>query len=156
MVLLVAVLAACSSDDTGSGGSFESSLVIDGHVFRPVSGTYRLVAYQEGDLHRHYTFNLKQGNAAAMNFTLYVPFEQQSLDGAYSFGPGESHERLVSCDFAAHPHYYSIQGVTMTVTELGNSRFRFTFQNPVALNVVDFSEKSMSGEVEGKITFRED
>lgn len=156
LILIVALVAACSSDDNGSGGSFESSLVIDGHAFRPVSGTYRIVPYQQGDLHRHYNFTLKQGSLAVMNFTLYVPFEQEDLNGAYSFGPGESHEQLVSCDFAAEPHFYSIQGTTMTVTELGNSRFRITFQNPVALDGTDFfAERPMSGQVEGKFTFQQ-
>lgn len=155
-ILFVAVLAACSSDDGGSSSRFESSLVIDGHEFRPTSGTYWLQPYEEGDLHRHYHFNMQQGSASTMHFMLYVPFEQEGLSGAYSFGPGESHELLVSCDFFAEPDFYGIQGTTMTVVELGNSRFKITFQNPVALDGTDgFAPKPMSGELEGKFTLQE-
>ena len=159
VILAVFVLAACSSDSNGnSTPAIESSFVVDGVVFKPNRAVYRYNPWQTTDLHKTVTLTLSKNAqpAQALNLTLYLPFSQEGLEGVYSFGPGEADELLAAAGYSNADRFYSIVGTTVTVTELGTSKFRLTFQNPIALDLAaGFAERPVSGEIEAGFLLEE-
>ncbi len=159
LVLAVLVLAACSSDSNNvSSQSIESSFVVDGVAFKPNRAVYRYNPLETNDLHKTVTLTLNKNLQPfqSFNLTLYLPFTKEGLEGVYSFGPGEADELLAEAGYSNADKFYSIVGTTVTVTELGTSKFRLTFQNPLALDVTaGFAERPVSGEIEASFLLEE-
>lgn len=159
IIALVFALAACSSDSNNdSSQSIESSFVVDGVAFKPNRAVYRYNPAETNDLHKTVTVTLNKNSQPlqALNLTLYLPFSKEGLDGVYSFGPGEADELLAVAGYSNADKFYSIVGTTVTVTEMGTSKFRLTFQNPVALDVTaGFAERPVSGEIEASFLLEE-
>ena len=159
IALAVFVLVACSSDSNGDATpAIESSFVVDGVAFKPNRAVYRYNPWQTTDLHKTVTLTLSKNSqpVQVLNLTLYLPFSKENLEGVYSFGPGEADELLAEAGYANADKSYSIVGTTVTVTELGTSKFQLTFQNPLALDVaVGFAERPVSGEIEASFALEE-
>ena len=84
------------------------------------------------------------------------PSSQKNLSGIYDFGPGTADELLVSCELVTSKTRYYVQGYTLKITDLGDSKFSFEFTNPVAaFDNVKNTQVSFKGGLEGKFEFTE-
>lgn len=152
------IAIGCSSDGGTNSGSFSSDVVIDGIEFNPNKGVYGIYPYEDGDLHREMYFSMQRmGSDEVLNITIMIPFSKTDIAGTYDFGPGTADDLLVSGGFSSGQQYYGIIGYSLDIAELGDSRFRFTFNSPEALHVNEnFTVKPFEGNaIEGNFTFED-
>ncbi|MFH7002832.1 hypothetical protein [Flavobacterium bizetiae] len=152
-LVLLGFITSCSSDDDDKSG-VNSSIIIDGMKFTPNKGLYY---YQTAsfDSQKKVVF-LISNEKEDENFYIDIAFlsSQKDLSGIYDFGPGTANELLVSCELITSKTRYSIQGYTLKLTDLGDSKFSFEFTNPVAaFDIVKNKQVSFKGGLEGKFEF---
>lgn len=154
-LILIGLITSCSSDDDDKTG-LNSSIVIDGIKFNPDKGVY---FYQTAsfDSQKSVMFlisNEKENEKFYINISF--PSSQKDLSGIYDFGPGTADELLVSCELVTSKTRYYVQGYTLKITDLGDSKFSFEFTNPVAaFDHVENTQVSFKGGIEGKFEFTE-
>ncbi len=160
ILLFVAALAvSCSSDSESSNANFESSLVVDGIAFKPNRGTYGSTNGQvEGQTGTFFAMQKMNGNQLeqALYINVLYPIGSAGPEGEFDFGPGTSDQFLANASFSDGQAGYVLTGTSVTVTQLADDEFRFTFNDPVALLMSEgFAEKPMSGTVRAKLAFTE-
>lgn len=160
LALTAGLSFGCSDSDNNTNtdsANAISTIVVDGISFEPNGAYYYVHPIQEGNPHREITFFMTDDDPAhSLRFQLNLPFSKTNIAGVYKFSPGTADELLVNGDFDATPEFYAIVGATLTVADLGESRFKLTLQEPVALDVIEnFTPKPMSGEVEATFSLFE-
>ncbi|RZK11160.1 MAG: hypothetical protein EOO46_07755 [Flavobacterium sp.] len=160
------MFSACSSDDSGSNTNpetnFESTISISGVAFIPggssdVFGSPLVTSLTEGTnngLTNVRTFHMIQtgamGDIAAvksLNINLLYPINQTSINGTYGFEYNENNPTADPYILGSYMQGMNMEAYaegTITVTDLGNNKFKLVFNN-----VVTNGGKTITGSIEG-------
>jgi hypothetical protein len=156
---LTLLLTGCSSDDSDSN-SEGTNILIDNVAFNASGAVYPFfnanTVYQEDSQSKVRLFQLASfsGNTNSteqLSVSISYPVAQTSINGTY---PVDSFEDT-SADggYSIGDEAYFFEGGTVTVTDLGNNKYKLQFNNVIA---VEFDEvlpnKTITGSYEGIFT----
>ncbi|MDI1255706.1 MAG: hypothetical protein PSV16_06360 [Flavobacterium sp.] len=151
MAALVLLFSSCSGSDDGGSASVTSHIMINGTLFTPDANTGMLqnivTSFQAGSNSgaantRVFALN-NQGTSLSDSKSIEVivtyPFSQASIDGTYLLDGGLSGNvnNYAGGSIFDSGAFLSFASGTVTVTDLGNNKFKLEFNNAVAENFLD-------------------
>ena len=152
MAAVTMLFTSCSgSDDDGASASLDSHIMIDGTLFTPDANTGMMenvmTSFQAGTNNgaantRIFGLN-NQGtslsDSKSIEVTVTYPASQASINGTYLLDGGASGNvnNYAGGSIFDSGAFLSFESGTVTVTDLGNNKFKLEFNNAVAANFLD-------------------
>ena len=155
LLFILLGLVSCTSDDDNANINFDSTLAIDDVAFLSGNSTPAAYVYDNGSpdqVYRKMTFAIekKAGNSNdVITFSIYNPGTQSGFSGTYSLGIVEMGDRYANGTYVGGGKYYAITGASITVTDLGNARYRIQFNDCMALDTNTSLVRQLTGSFEG-------
>lgn len=165
------LFTGCSGDDSSDPVtdpieevSFTSSILIQGQAFAPSENSMapsvmtHFQAGVENGMNNVRTFHLiKTGtninSTEAIQLTILYPFGQNSVNGTYSFNFDDVEENFAQGMYVTGTSGYVFNTGTITVTDMGENKFKLVLNNVVSALMTDESNtKTVTGSFEGTFT----
>ena len=164
--LIIASLVACENESGSSGPSIvESHVFINGARFEPSvpadSESYVTTSYEAGAVNgtaNQRTFQLMQSTGAMAtdkSMTIVVTYPiSGNINGTYDFDPAEfDPANDVQASYSAGNDDYGFNAGSITVADLGGSKYRLTFSEAKLVNIASQGiELPVTGYFEGVFT----
>lgn len=157
--LVALSLTGCSSDDSDSNPE-DTNIFIDGVAFNSSGAVFPFFStnttFQENSDSKTRLFQMISTNSdfsamEQLSLSINYPTAQSSINGTYPIGSIE--DPSADGGYSNGDATYFMEEGTVTVTDLGNSKFKLQFNNVIA---VDFDEvlpnKTITGSYEGTFT----
>ena len=165
--VLFFIISICSSDDNSSSSSNESSFIskilVDGKSFVPLANTDEdsniVTSFESGvnsgqaNLRTFHLFKLTSNLSTSESLQLSIIYHisHSSINGTYSLTISD-----IEVNTAAQGSYtvgfnsYSFDDGSLSIVDLGNNKFKLTFNNVNGTNLFDDSlQKTITGYCEG-------
>lgn len=164
----IAMFSSCSSDDSGEAtASFVSTIAIDGVAFIPATPNNPIASpiatsfeagVNNGESNLRTFHMLKTGEVGDINgmesiqLSVIYPATQTSVDGTYDFdfNMEEFSDPYIQGLYMRGMGMETFQDGTITVTDLGNNKFKIVFNNVVTAE----NQTSITGNIEGTFEFQ--
>lgn len=156
------VFSACSTDDGGSTPGFESHIQVDGQTFTPSANSAMLdnvvTTFTEGVNNgeaRVRTFHMIKSTAnvatmEAIQVSVIYPVTQASVTGTYEFNYDTIDPNLMAQGmYMIGTSGYTFGAGSMTVTDLGDNKFKLEFDSVIATNIMNQEQRTVTGYIEG-------
>lgn len=166
-IVIFFILSSCSSDDNSSNSaadnSFVSKIVVDNKSFVPLENTDDIknivTSFESGvnngqaNVRTFHLFKLTSNlsTSESLQLSIIYPISQSTISGTYSLKISD-----IEVNTAAQGSYtlgfnsYSLDNGTLSIVDLGNSKFKLTFNNARGTNPFDdSSHKTIAGYCEG-------
>jgi len=162
------MFSSCSSDDSGDAtASFVSTISIDGVAFIPATpnnpvaspiATSFEAGVNNGESNLRIFHMLKTGTIGDINgmesiqLSVFYPTTQTSVNGTYDFdfNMEEISDPYIQGSYTQGMSMETFQDGTITVTDLGNNKFKIVFNNVVTTQ----SQMGITGSIEGTFEFQ--
>ena len=161
--VLFFIVSSCSSDDSSSNSSndnlFVSKILVDNKSFVPSENTDEDInvstSFESGvnngqaNLRTFHLFNLTPNlsTSESLQLSIIYPISQSSINGTYSLKISD-----IEVNTAAQGSYtlgfnsFSFDGGSLSIVDLGNNKFKLTFNTTKATNGFDSSaQKTITG-----------
>lgn len=166
--VLILIISSCSSDDNGSnssnGSSFVSKILVDSKSFTPLENTD-----DDNNIVTSYDAGINNGEANSRTFHLFkltsnlatsesiqisviYPVSQTNINGTYSLKISDIDvNRMIQGSYTLGFNSYLFDDGSLTVVDLGNNKFKLTFNNVSAIDRFDMiTQKTITGYCEGE------
>ena len=165
LLFLSVSLMACSSDDTAPN-VFDSHIFINGSAYTPrknaggVNSIRTQAQHVAGQRSRNFIMSTYSGvgdlSPSSLVVRIYYPESQSSINGTYGFdGAAFSTGRFAAGNYGQGPNTaYAFDSGAVTVTHLGQNRYKLEFDNIHGLFAPTSWEVLVTGYFDG--TFAEE
>ena len=156
-MIFASIFTACDSSDD-SAPAFESTITVDGVEFKPTTAKLERNPSSDNPNIEGLTFNLERGVSGSDDYEAilfgfsYSKNSPTGPNGIYTFGLGTIGETLFANGF-----YYTetttnmLYHSTVEVTYLENGKYRFEFNDVLAVVLNQAEPIVISGYFEGKV-----
>ena len=156
------LMTGCSSDDSDTNAQ-ATNIMIDGVAFNAAGAVAPFfnasTTFQQNSQMNSRSFSLISisggiENSEQLSLNFLYPLLQTSINGTYTINSDDFDDENISLGmYTKGSNYYGFDSGTITVTDLGNSKFKLQFNNVVAIDIQEvLPSKTLTGSYEGTFT----